>query len=284
MNTYHAHDDADLHYDRIGTVAGEPIVVLAGGAAAHPSYLDDLAGLSGVRPLVVPHLRGVGKSPLPTDPQVASFWRQAEDVERLREHLGLRRIVLLGHSAGTRLAIAYAAQFPASVGGLVLVTPPTGYLVPGGPGVDQVVDARRGDPAFDAAYAAWQTGPEQHDDDGLTDWYARIAPMSYASWGPGQEAHARKLRYSYAANRAYFSVDPPADLAGRLARVDAPVLVVAGAQDTSVGVGPATKLAGLFGSGQIAVIDRSGHFPWFEQPTAFRAAVDAFLTRLRDQT
>ncbi|NUR71010.1 MAG: alpha/beta hydrolase [Hamadaea sp.] len=279
MNTYRTHDDADLHYDRLGAGDGEPIVVLAGGAAAHPSYLDDLAGLSGVRSLVVPQLRGVGDSPLPADPEVASFWRQAEDVDRLRRHLGLDRVVLLGHSAGTRLAISYAAQFPAYVGGLVLVTPPTGYLIPGGPGVDQVTEARRGDPDFDAAYAAWQTGPEQHDEEGLTAWYARVAPVSYAKWGPAEQEHARKFHYRYAANRAYFSVEPPEDLAGRLRAVEAPVLVVAGAQDTGVGVGPVTELARLFPAGEIAVIDGSGHFPWFEQPAAFRSIVDTFLAR-----
>ncbi|MCP2321589.1 pimeloyl-ACP methyl ester carboxylesterase [Hamadaea flava] len=277
MNTYLTHDGAELHYERLGSADGEPIVVLAGGAAAHPSYLDDLAGLSGVRPLVVPQLRGVGDSPLPADPEVASFWRQAEDVDRLRRHLGLDRVVLLGHSAGTRLAISYAAQFPAYVGGLVLVTPPTGYLIPGGPGVDRVTDARHGEPAFDAAYAAWQTGPEQLDDDGLNEWYGRIAPMSYATWGPAEQAHSQKFRYRFAANRAYFSVDPPDDLAARLRAVEVPVLVVAGAQDTSVGVGPATELARLFPAGEIAVLDGSGHFPWFEQPAAFRSAVAAFL-------
>jgi len=278
---YTALDGATLHHDGpAGTGDGEPIVVLAGGAAAHPSYLGDLARLGDHRPLVVPHLRGVGESPMPGDPTVASFWQQAQDIEQLRLHLGLQRVVLLGHSAGTRLAISYAAQFPKHVAGLVLVTPPTGYLIEGPPGTEHVLDARRGDPAFDAALAAWEAGPEQHDDDGLTGWYARIAPLSYAEWTPATQAAVPAFRYNYAANRAYFSVQPPADLAERLAYVSAPVLVVAGAQDTTIGVGPATELARLFPNGQIAVIDGSGHNPWFEQPKAFRAAIDTFLNRL----
>jgi len=107
-----------------------------------------------------------------------------------------------------------------------------------------------------------------------------VAPLSYAVWGPRERAHSAVGSSSFAANRAFFSVDPPADLAARLSPVTAPVLVVAGAQDTSVGVAGATALAKLFTAGEIAVIDGSGHLPWVEQPEAFRAAVDAFLDRL----
>jgi len=276
MPTYTGSDGANLHYDD----RPDPILVLAGGAARHPDYLGDLAGLGSRRRLVVPHLRGVGRSPLPDDVELASFWRQAEDIERLRVHLGLDRVLLLGHSAGTRLAISYAAQFPANVRGLVLVAPPTGYLVDGPPGTDAVIDARRGDPEFDAALAAWEAGPSTYDDAGYAAWQDVVAPLSYAVWGPRERAHSAVGSSSFAANRAFFSVDPPADLAARLSPVTAPVLVVAGAQDTSVGVAGATALAKLFTAGEIAVIDGSGHLPWVEQPEAFRAAVDAFLDRL----
>jgi hypothetical protein len=57
MPDYTATDGAKLHYEVLGD--GGPTVTLAGGAARHPEYLGDLAGMTG---LVVPHLRGVGKS------------------------------------------------------------------------------------------------------------------------------------------------------------------------------------------------------------------------------
>ncbi|WP_199584547.1 hypothetical protein [Blastococcus sp. TF02A-30] len=67
MPTYPGADGAALFYDRLGDGDGgaPPLVVIAGGAALHPAYLGDLAGLPAVRPLVVPHLRGVGESPGP---------------------------------------------------------------------------------------------------------------------------------------------------------------------------------------------------------------------------
>jgi pimeloyl-ACP methyl ester carboxylesterase len=162
----------------------------------------------------------------------------------------------------------------------VLITPPAGYLVDEPADTAELIDRRRGDPAFDAAVTAWTAGPDTLDDAGFNAWQQRVAPIGYAVWGEVEQAHASAARYSFAANRAYFSVDPPHDLAARLADVTAPVLVVAGAEDCSAGLAPVTALAKLFPAGEVVVIERCGHFPWVEQPTAFRHAVDGFLRTL----
>jgi pimeloyl-ACP methyl ester carboxylesterase len=286
--TYPGSDGAELFYDhpRSGDGADPPLIALAGGAARHPGYLGDLAALGTTHRLIVPHLRGVGRSPLPDDVQAASFWRQAEDIERLREHLGLQRVRLLGHSAGTRLAIAYAVQFPDRVAAMVLVTPPPAYPPPAGNLVDVPSDAgalmyqRRGEPAFDAALAAWDTGPEAENDEAFNAWQRVVAPLGYAAWGPVEQAHAAGPGYAYAANRAYFSVDPPADLAARLGTITAPVLVIAGAEDYGIGVAPVVALAKLFPAGTAVVIEGAAHHPWVEQPSAFRRATDPFLATI----
>ncbi len=287
MAIFTGSDGASLYYDDLGIAGGGrerlPVIALAGGAAAHPSYLGDLAGLGGDQRLIVPHLRGVGHSPLPASAELASFWRQADDIERLRVHLGLERVLLLGHSAGTRLAISYAAQFPRRVAGMVLITPPAGYLVDEPSDAQQLIDARRGDPAFDAAVTAWAAGPGTYDDAGFNAWQQQVAPLAYAAWGEKEQAHASRAQYSFAANRAYFSVDPPPDLAARMSDVTAAVLVVAGAEDCGTGLAPVVALAKLFPAGELVTIERCGHHPWVEQPTAFRHAVDGFLHTLSDQ-
>jgi len=276
MPTYRGADFHQLHYeDRGGALP--PLVVLAGGAGRHPSYLGDLAGLDGHRRLIVPHLRGVGESPPPADVTRGSFWRQAEDVDRLREHLGLSRLPVLGHSAGTRLAIAYAARFPANVELLVLVTPPAAWLVDVPSDAGEATARRHGDPVLDAALAAAPRGPGGRDDEAFNAHMARVAPLGYAAWGPAERAHARIGRFSYAANRAWFSVDPPADVADRLAGITAPVLVVAGAEDAITGCAPAVALARRCGNGRAEVLERCGHYPWVERPTAFRHTVATFL-------
>ncbi|MFI5841205.1 alpha/beta fold hydrolase [Catenuloplanes sp. NPDC051500] len=263
---------------------GEPIVALAGGAARHPDYLGDLAGVGGDGyQLVVPHLRGVGRSAHLTP---TSFWEQAADLDELRRELHSDKLIIAGHSAGTRLALAYAAQHPDRVAALILITPPATWLVPVPSDAETLIAPRRGDPVVDYALAVWEAGPapvtgdDAADDALLTDWFRGAAPVSYASWGPVEQAHAQVGTVSYRANRAYLSgVTPPDDLPARLGAVDAPVLVIAGGNDYSVGVAPVLAVADLFPHGRAVTIPECGHYPWVEQPDLFRTTVDEFLAR-----
>ena len=43
-----------------------------------------------------------------------------EDIEKLRKHLRLDRVILFGGSWGTTLALAYAETYPQNVAGIVL--------------------------------------------------------------------------------------------------------------------------------------------------------------------
>lgn len=281
MPGYRGADGAELYYDDGGPSA-PPVIALAGGAARHPAYLGDLAGLAERHRLVVPHLRGVGLSPLPADPTRASWWQQAEDLESLRVHLGLEQVTVLAHSAGTRLAIGYAARYPRRVARMVLVTPPAGYLVDEQSDAQTMLDRRRGEPALDRAVAALRQGaPVDADDEAFNAWQVLAAPAGYASWTPREQAHAGTGRWSLPAALAYFSVEPPPDLPARLGGVPAPVLVVAGAHDCLTGLAPVLALSKLFPAGEAVVLDDCGHYPWVEQPRRFRETVSAFLARGR---
>ncbi|WP_255546352.1 MULTISPECIES: alpha/beta hydrolase [unclassified Nesterenkonia] len=272
-----------LHYEDIAKGANAerrtPVIVLAGGAARHPTYLGDLAGLADAQRLVVPHLRGVGRTPMPEHPERGSFWSQAEDLERLRLHLGGGRIVLVAHSAGTRVAVAYAAQFPECVAKLVLITPPAAYLVDQASDTAVIRRRRRGDEAFELALAALAAGPAGTDEYAFNAWQSESAAVGYANWGVTEKTHARTGRWSLAGAEAFFTVPTPADLVARLGKVEAPVLVIAGAQDSLTGVAPAAAMAQLFPSGKSTVIEDSGHYPWVEQPISFRETIDEFLDR-----
>jgi len=278
MPGYSSSDGSVLHYDDVRGGGTRPVILLAGGAARHPSYLGDLAGLSDRCRLIVPHLRGVGRSAAPGSDEQGSFWRQADDIERLRVHLGLDHVLLVAHSAGTRLAMAYAAQFPHNVAGLVLITPPAAYLVNLPSDAGRLIERRRGDAEFEAAFRTLEAGPQARDhDDQFNAWQHETAPVGYAKWGATEQSHATVGRWSLSAAKAYFSVAVPPDLAARLAEVKAPVLVIAGAEDCLTGLAPVIALARLFPLGKSAVIDKSGHYPWVEQPAAFRDAIDPFL-------
>ena len=276
MTTYRGADGTDLHSEEHGN--GEVLVVLAGGAGRHPDYLGDLAGLAEDRRVIVPHLRSVGKSPVPDDQRYGSFWYQARDLDALRRELHLERISLVAHSAGTRLAIAYSAQFADHVNRMLLITPPADYLVDVLSDREEIRARRRGESLYDDALSLLLSSADADSDESLTAWQRATAPVGYAAWGDAQQEHARLGAWSYRAAADFGSVDPPPDLAMRLGGVAASVLVLAGSDDGLTGVAPVVALADLFPAGHASVIEAAGHYPWVDQPERFLSAAKTFLT------
>ena len=121
MPSLHAADGTELAYHVQGD--GVPLVCLPGGPGRASAYLGDLGGLSARRRLVMLDMRGTGMSAVPADPASYRCDHLVGDVVSLRDHLGLDRFDLLGHSAGANVAVQYAAGHPGSLGKLVLITP-----------------------------------------------------------------------------------------------------------------------------------------------------------------
>jgi proline iminopeptidase len=61
-----------------------------------------------------------------------------------------------------------------------------------------------------------------------------------------------------------------------LRQLDRPVLIVQGHQDP-VGDKTAEDIQGAIKSSVLKYINRSGHFPWIEQPDAFRRILAEFF-------
>jgi pimeloyl-ACP methyl ester carboxylesterase len=56
-----------------------------------------------------------------------------------------------------------------------------------------------------------------------------------------------------------------------------PVLVVGAERDGATGLASVDAVAGCFPAASTAVVPGAGHFPWVDEPAAFRAVVDPFL-------
>ena len=276
--TFDAADGTRLAYHQAGE--GRPLVCLPGGPMQASAYLGDLGGLSAHCRLVLLDLRGTGASAIPADPATYRCDRLVDDVEALRVHLGLDRIDLLGHSAGATLALLYAARHLDRVGRLALIDPS-----PRAVGLEigdlerrQVAELRRGEAWFPDAFAAFQriwSGEAT-----AADWKA-IAPFTYGRWDAAAQAHlAREASQKNADAAAVYyaagALDPEATSAA-LARLGAPVLVVAGEYDVALPPKRAAEYAGLFPQAELAVQPGGGHFPWLDDPEWFVQTLVGFL-------
>ncbi|MET9503796.1 alpha/beta hydrolase [Streptomyces sp. NPDC006622] len=278
MPIFTAPDGTALAYHVRGE--GEPLVVLPGGPMRASRYLGDLGGLAAHRRLILLDLRGTGGSAAPADPATYRCDRQVEDVEALRVHLGLERMDLLAHSAGGSLAMLYAARHPRQVARLVLVTAiPWALGRPATP-EERIAAARlrANEPWFATAFPAfeaWLTGRDDVDVD-----FAAVDAFFYGRWDDTARAHAAADEQTDedAAGRFHdpAAYDPPA-LRAALARVDAPVLVLAGEVDGGPRPALARIVADAFPHAEFAVQPGAAHYPWLDDPRWFTSRTEAFL-------
>ena len=278
MATFDSADGTRLAYHQAGE--GRPLICVPGGPMQASAYLDDLGGLSAHRLLVLLDLRGTGASAIPADPASYRCDRLVDDLEALRVHLGLDRIDLLAHSAGAALVLLYAARHPDRIGRLALLNPS-----PRAVGLDisdsdrrQVAELRRSEAWFPDAFAALEriwSGEAT-----AADWTA-IAPFTYGRWDAVAQAHLAQEASQTNAEAAavYYSVgalDPEATRTA-LARLGAPVLLVAGEYDVALPPKCAAGYAGLFSQAELAVQPGGGHYPWLDDPEWLVQTLAGFL-------
>lgn len=280
MGTFASYDGTRLAYAEVGS--GPPLVCLPGGPGRAAGYLEDLGGVAADRTLLLLDGRATGRSEVPADPATLRFDRLAEDAEALRGHLGLERLDLLAHSAGTIVAQAWASAYADRVGHLVLVTPSDG-LQGGGKGVDvaAIRAAREGEAWFaaaDEAQRALQDAPASQ----RASLERATRPFFYGRWDERAQAHASGAD-TQSSKRAVLgfsaqgeAVDVPSLVAG-LGRVTAPVLVVGGERDGLTGVAAVHAVAASFPTARTAVLAGAGHFPWVDEPAVFAEVVRDFL-------
>jgi pimeloyl-ACP methyl ester carboxylesterase len=276
MPQFTAPDGTALAYDLRGEPApgAAPLVCIPGGAMRDPAYLGDLGGLAELRGLVVLHLRGTGASAAPADPASYRCDRQVPDVEALREHLGLERIELLAHSAGASLALLYAAAHPERVAALTLVTPNLSTLGLGCTDEHRAEarQLRAHEPWFADAAAAAERIREDADGASDEDWLL-FARFAYGRWDEEIEQYERASEEQFNMTAAGQYHAPGAfdsdQVKAGLARLVAPVLLLAAEYDAIPLPRVAALAAGSFAAARLAVQPYAGHFPWIDDPKVF---------------
>ncbi len=110
----------EIYYEECGRPDGEPALVIHGGpgGGSNPTmrrYHDPRRYR-----IILFDQRGCGRSTPHASLEQNTTWHLVEDMERLRQHLGLERWQLFGGSWGSTLALAYAEAHAERVTALIL--------------------------------------------------------------------------------------------------------------------------------------------------------------------
>jgi pimeloyl-ACP methyl ester carboxylesterase len=267
-------DGIRLHWLDWGTAGWPPLVFLHGGClTAHTWDLVCLA-LRGEHRCLAPDARGHGDSEW--SPAVEyDVETLAGDLERLVEHLGLDRPVLVGQSLGGMTSLAYARRRPDAVAGIVLVDVVTEVERAG---TDRIVDFVTGSAELDSVEAFVERAREFNParDPRLLRrsllHNLRPLPGGRWTWKYDPRAATRERVASIEADLRALSAD--------LDAVTCPTLIVRGADSDVVTPRAAEAFARALPAGRVATVPDAGHTVQGDNPRGLVEALRPFLAEL----
>lgn len=281
-----------LRYEMLGD--GPPVIAIAGGPGTSLRSLGHaLDGLADRHCVIYFDNLGRGLSdPLPNGAR-HSPERDADDVEALRRALGLQRIALFGHSYGGYPALAYAARHADQLTHLVLSS--TGYQAASWQSnIDSVARfAHTQYPDIWAQLQALSARGVRSSQPAYSALFDKIDVEALYWYDRSHQALRRppadpRERFRSDVYLAMLGDDPEVRVGGSLAgfdgsaalqRLPCPLLISSGRQDRIALPLVAAEMAALGPQGRTrwVVFERSGHFPWIEEPDAFLQALRSFL-------
>ena len=104
----------------VGDGPGLPLLLLHGGPGAGHDYLEPLEALGSDRPVIFYDQLGCGKSEKPENRALWTIERFADEVQEVRDALGIERCHILGQSWGGWLGIEYMLRQPVGLQSFVL--------------------------------------------------------------------------------------------------------------------------------------------------------------------
>jgi pimeloyl-ACP methyl ester carboxylesterase len=270
------------------TVSGAGPVIFVQGVGWGPDsrlYRNTLKFLETSYTLVYIDPRGTCEAAPIADAGQLTSDLMADDLEALRQHLGLARIVVLGHAHGGFIAMKYALKYPSRLSQLILVAC---VLLPNLEEDTRAVNEnlqrhpRRKDPTWEVAVTKFKNEYEARTVEEIQENLRATAVLYFNYYGQSQRANFEKALNATKISLSNFQQFVRSDwlnydLGGRESRLAAPALLLYGISDPYFIRAAARRLHFALRNSKLELFERSGHYPWIEEPQHFAEVVKAFL-------
>lgn len=253
--------------------SGTPILMLHGGLGLDHTYLPPYFNtLSDTYQVIYYDHRGNGRSQQPDDYSTLNFDVLCDDADNLRQHLGLDKIIVIGHSYGGFIAQKYAIKYGQHLKGLVLIdTVPAFDYQPQPSGTPEQLEA------FGAAFSR----PMADNDDWRTTW-TTLSQMYFHEYqeSVGNALDETTTYVAAAWNQGSALLGEYNTLDG-LPNITAPTLVVSGRHDFVTPPDSGTnRIASLVPNATAHIFENSAHYPFIEEQDAFFTVLHEWLSSL----
>ena len=274
-----------IWYEEAGQ-GSPPIVVVHGGPGMdHASLAADLAPLAKMHWVIYYDQRGGGRSTLPADTKLLTIEHHVDDLEALRQHLGLEKMTLLAHSFGPAIAALYAIRYPQHVDRMIFIGPippkkgkffdEYGERLKSRLTAEQLKRAEELQKAFATAKDVQAV---------CREYWAIMTPPRVASTLPASvvksdfcTAPPEAIRYGMTkTNPITFGSLGDWDWTAKLARVKVPVLIIHGQED-AIPISMVREWTKALPNAKLIEVPNAAHFPHAEQPAIVFDAIDKFL-------
>lgn len=281
-----------IYVEREGDVSGRAVVLAAGGpGVGHDHYHPWFSRLATETAVVYFDYSGCGRSDRLAEDREYSVALFAENIEAVRQHLGLDSIDLVGLSFGGLPAVQYVLDNPGSVRRLVLSNAQVsadGWQRTNIDGVN--LELQRLFPE------AWRELLRLREQGVLSlapeyqELVAQVVPeLEWVDpWGHPPLEHPSEGGFEERVYRSVVGPDPEWVVAGtlrghdpmpRLHEIQAPTLVISGRYDRVTPPSVAQEILDALAPERrgLEIFERSAHRPWAEQPDEYFEVVGRFL-------
>ena len=269
MPTLTTDDGVKLYYEQTGS--GTPILFVHEFAGDCRSWEPQVRHFSRRYRCIAYNARGYPPSDVPPSPDSYSQQREREDVRCVLDALGLARAHVVGLSMGAFATLHFGMAY--SERALSLVTAGVGSGAHKDEYARFQADSRanaktmleRGMAHFAASYGenATRVTMKAKDPRGFAEFQRHLAEHS------AQGSANTMLGYQARRPSLY-------DLTAEMARITAPLLVIAGDEDPST-IEPSLLIKRTVPGAALAVVPRTGHMINLEEPALFNRLVEDFL-------
>jgi len=261
-----------------------PMLTLHGGPGAAHDYLESMQELAhtGRRVIFYDQL-GCGRSPYPEDPSKWTVELFVQEVDAVREALGLDEVHLVGQSWGGMLGMEYALTQPSGLRSLVICDSPSSMRL-------WVQEANR---LREDLPPEIQQTLLQHEAAGTTqsEEYQTAIQVFYdrhvCRVVPNPDYVQRSM--AQILNQVYLTMNGPSefhvvgtlkdwDITPRLGGIAVPTLVISGAYDEATPLIARTVHEAIPGS-EWMLFEESSHMPHVEEPERFQQVVGDWMKR-----